>query len=83
MATMNISLPESMKHFVEKQAEVEGFGTVSEYLRAVIRLLQKQQAKQQLEELLLEGLGTPTVPDTDKFWTDIEAKATASGRNRK
>ncbi len=83
MATMNISLPESMKEFVEKQAEAEGFGTVSEYLRMVIRQLQKKQAKQLLEEKLLEGLRTPTIPGTDQFWTGLERKADAPKRNRK
>jgi antitoxin ParD1/3/4 len=83
MATMNISLPESMKQFIEKRAEAEGFGTVSEYLRAVIRGLQKQHAKQGLEEMLLEGLRSPTVRDTDRFWEEIEANTAATGRKRK
>ena len=46
MATMNISLPDPMKEFVEAQAQKEGFGSVSEYLRAMIREVQKRQAKQ-------------------------------------
>jgi len=83
MATMNISLPESMKLFIERRAEAEGFETVSEYLRAVIRDLQKQHAKQGLEELLLEGLRSPTVPDTDRFWTELEAKLGPAGRKGK
>ena len=83
MATMNISLPESMKQFVENQAEAEGFGTVSEYLRAVIRELQKNHAKQGLEELLLEGLHSPTVRDTDRFWTELEAKTRLASHKRK
>ena len=83
MATMNISLPESMKLFIEKRAEAEGFGTVSEYLRAVIRELQKQHAKQGLEELLLEGLHSPTVRDTERFWTDLEMRTATAGRKRK
>ncbi len=83
MAIMKVSLPESMKEFVEKQAEAEGFPTVSEYLRMVIRQLQKQQAKQFLEEKLLEGLRTPAIPGTDRFWTGLERKAATRKRNRK
>jgi Arc/MetJ-type ribon-helix-helix transcriptional regulator len=37
MATMNVSLLESMKEFVEAQASKEGFGPVSESLRSIIR----------------------------------------------
>jgi hypothetical protein len=72
-----------MKEFVTKQAEAEGFGTISEYLRKVIRQLQKERAKQDLEEKLLEGLRTPTVPDSDQFWTGLQANAAAPKRERK
>ena len=33
MATMNISLPDDMKAFIEAEAAQQGFGTVSEYMR--------------------------------------------------
>ena len=63
MATMNVSLPDEMKTFVETQAAKEGFGTTSEYLRSVIRDAQKRLAKQALEAKLLEGLEGPAVAD--------------------
>jgi antitoxin ParD1/3/4 len=72
MATMNLSLPDSMKAFVEEQAVKEGFGTVSEYMRAVIRELQKRQAKQQLEAKLLEGLKSPKSRMTNQQWDELE-----------
>ena len=72
MATMNISLPEAMKEFVEKQAQKEGFGTVSEYLRSVIREVQKRQAKQGLEAKLREGVESgPATPMTREDWDNI------------
>ena len=75
MATMNVSLPEEMKAFVESRAAQEGFGTVSEYLRAVIRDLQKRQAKQELENKLREALlSGPAEPMTRDDWKDIDAK---------
>jgi hypothetical protein len=57
--------------------------TKSEYLRMVIRQLQKQQAQHHLEGKLLEGLRTPTIPGTDQFWTGLETKAATRKRNRK
>jgi antitoxin ParD1/3/4 len=75
MATMNISLPESMKAFVEEQATREGYGTVSEYLRAVLRDLQKRKAqKVELDAQLLEGVRSPTVRMTRKRWEELEQK---------
>jgi antitoxin ParD1/3/4 len=73
MATMNVSLPDEMKIFVETQAAEAGFGTVSEYLRSVIRDLQKRKAKQNLEAKLREALMSgPAEPMTREDWDEIE-----------
>jgi antitoxin ParD1/3/4 len=73
--TINISLPAALKAFVEEQAAHEGYGTVSEYLRAVIRDLQKRkQAKANLDAKLLEGVRSPTVRMTDKRWAELQRK---------
>ena len=54
--TMNISLPDVMKTFVEEQVQSGGFGSVSEYVRDLVRRNQKERAQAKLEALLLEGL---------------------------
>ncbi len=73
MATMNVSLPDQMKDFVETQAQKEGYGTVSEYLRSIIREVQKRDAKQAFEAKLKEGLESgPAAPLTSQEWDAIE-----------
>lgn len=52
MSTMNISLPESLKSFVDDQVRQRGYGTSSEYVRELIR---KDQDRAQLRGLLLAG----------------------------
>jgi antitoxin ParD1/3/4 len=52
MTTMNISLPEALKAFVDEQVAGRGYGTSSEYVRELIR---KDQDRQRLRQLLLEG----------------------------
>jgi antitoxin ParD1/3/4 len=52
MSTMNISLPDSLKSFVDDQVTTRGYGTVSEYVRELIR---KDQERTRLREVLLEG----------------------------
>ena len=52
MTTMNISLPEALKTFVDEQVSQRGFGTSSEYVRELIR---KDQDRMQLRGLLLAG----------------------------
>lgn len=72
MKSMNISLPDSMRTYVENQVASGGYSTASEYFRELIRSDQKRKANEHLEALLLEGLqsGNAT-PITDKDWQDI------------
>ena len=57
---MNISLPDTLKSFVDEQVSQRGYGTSSEYVRELIR---KDQDRLQLRGLLLAGAvsasGTP------------------------
>lgn len=60
MSTMNISLPDGLKSFVDEQVSQRGYGTSSEYVRELIR---KDQDRQQLRRLLLEGAASsPAAP---------------------
>jgi antitoxin ParD1/3/4 len=52
MSTMNISLPESLKAFIDEQVSRGGYGTSSEYVRELIR---KDRDRLLLRGLLLEG----------------------------
>jgi len=73
MATMNVSLPDQMKDFIEAQARKEGFGTVSEYIRSLIRDVQKREAKSALDAKLREGLESGPAADlTSEEWDAIE-----------
>jgi antitoxin ParD1/3/4 len=86
MATMNISLPDDMKAFVEDEAAKKGFGTVSEYVRAIIRDVQERQAeRERLDAFLIEGLDSgPATPLTKKDWERIrrEGKKLIAQRKR-
>ncbi|MFS0853939.1 type II toxin-antitoxin system ParD family antitoxin [Microbacterium sp. 179-I 3D4 NHS] len=66
MSTMNISLPESMKDFVEEQVEARGFGTSSEFVRDLIRTEQDRTA---LRALVVDGMrsGPGSELDDDYF----------------
>ena len=69
MTSLNISLPKSMKDFVEGQVESAGFSTPSEYIRALIRDDQKRRTEEKLETLLLEGLNSgEAIEITPEYW---------------
>jgi antitoxin ParD1/3/4 len=55
---MNISLPDSLRTFVERRTEEQGYGTISEYFRELILKDQKQESEARLETSLLEGLNS-------------------------
>jgi antitoxin ParD1/3/4 len=70
MATMNISLPEQMKAWAERQADDGRFANVSDYMRDLIRRDQdRRQAISEIQALVDEGLasGPAVLFDMDRF----------------
>ena len=85
MATMNISLPDPMKDWVETQAQGGRFSNTSDYVRDLIRKDQDRAAKiARLQTLINEGLASGI---SDRSMEEIleEARAqagvSAKGRN--
>ena len=73
MSTMNISLPENLKHFVDQQVTDRGYGTSSEYVRELIR---HDQDRQRLRGLLLEGASSaPGNPVDDDYFAALRKRA--------
>lgn len=72
MSTMNISLPDTLKSFVDQQVSTRGYGTSSEYVRDLIR---KDQGIQKLRGLLLEGAtSAPTAPADETYFAGLRAR---------
>lgn len=72
VSTMNISLPETLKSFVDEQVSSRGFGTSSEYVRELIR---KDQERIQLRGLLLAGANSlPGGIADDGYFAGLSAK---------
>jgi antitoxin ParD1/3/4 len=76
MTTITISLPESLKAFVDRQLATKGYGNVSEYFRSLLRDAQQAEEDARLEALLLEGMaGGEDIPLTKEFWKDLKTEA--------
>ena len=76
MTTVTISLPESLKEFIDLQLATKGYGNVSEYFRSLLRDAQKDEEDARLEALLLEGLaGGPDIQMTPAFWKELKTEA--------
>ena len=66
MSTMNISLPETLKSFVDEQVSQRGYSTSSENVRELIR---KDQDRLNLRGLLLAGAASePTAPVAEAYF---------------
>jgi len=82
--TMNISLPDPMKEYVEEQVIVGDYSSASEYMRELVRADQKRNARERLEQTLLESLLEGEAQEaTPEFWATLRAelsKRTKAGR---
>jgi len=69
MTTVNISVPDSMRAFIDEQVAKGGYSTTSEYIRQLLRQEAERVAQVRLETLLLEGLdsGEP-IEINDDWW---------------
>ena len=77
MSSMNVTLPETLKAFVDEQTSERGFGTSGEYIRELIR---KDQDRQRLRALLLAGADSP--PDVvvdEAFLESLRERAKRAG----
>ena len=72
MTTMNISLSESLKEYVQERVAEGDYSNASDYVRALVREDKKRQAERKLEALLLEGLESGEPKEmTPEDWEDI------------
>ena len=69
---MNISLPDSMKSFVDEQVSQRGYSTSSEYVRELIR---KDQERLSFRSLLLAGATSkPGKPVSSPYFEKLRAR---------
>jgi antitoxin ParD1/3/4 len=84
MATtsLNISLPEALKEFIQERVAEKAYSNPSDYVRALIREDQKRRAEERLEQLLLEGLasGKPRAYDLEQIRREVQRGRAAEKR---
>lgn len=83
MQTMNISLPDPMKQYVEEQVNAGGYSSASEYVRELVRADQKTKTKDALEERLMEALQSgDAIEVTPKIWEELRETVRARAKTR-
>ncbi|UHD16263.1 ribbon-helix-helix domain-containing protein [Thiocapsa bogorovii] len=76
MATMNISLPDELRDFVNEQVAESSYTSTSEYLRQLIR---EHREVVMFRKLIDEGAGSPIEGIFDKGYFD-DLRVRAKGR---
>jgi len=81
MATMNISLPDPLRDFVEQEVARGGYASASEYMRELVR---KAKGEKELESRLLEALDGEDLGEIGPdFIEKLREHARATARKRR
>ncbi|MBZ4186472.1 MAG: type II toxin-antitoxin system ParD family antitoxin [Lysobacterales bacterium] len=76
MATMNISLTDPLKQFVDEEVREGGFSSTSDYMRDLIRQRQRAKAAEFLRQLIAEGMASgPATPQEPDFFDNLRQRA--------
>lgn len=72
---MNISLPDTLRDYVEEQVGQRGYGTSSAFVQELIRA---DRDRQQLRDVLLAGaMSTPTSPVDSVYFDSLRTRVRA------
>ena len=75
MTTMNVSLPDELRSFVDAQVNEGNFGSTSEYVRELIR---RDYDRRELRAALLEGARAPVTVTADAaYFASLRDRATS------
>lgn len=73
MSTMNVSLPDALKRFVDDQVSAGDYASSSEYVR---ELLRRERDRIHLRSLVLEGASSPIAGHADaQYFASLRRRA--------
>ncbi|NES76262.1 MULTISPECIES: type II toxin-antitoxin system ParD family antitoxin [unclassified Okeania] len=72
MENIIISLPDSLRVYLEEQLQLGSYKNASEYFMLLVQQDQQRQTKQRLETKLIQGIESgPAEPMTAQDWDEI------------
>jgi antitoxin ParD1/3/4 len=76
MTTISISLPESLKQFVDEQISAGAYRSTNEYVLRLISDDQERKYREEIEQKLLEALNSGDYsPMTGQDWEELRTLA--------
>lgn len=71
---MEITLPDSLRPFLDEQVAKGSYGNAGEYVQELITEAREREEESRLEELLLAGLASgPPIEVTEEYWQQKRA----------
>ena len=72
--TLNISITQKMRDYIDLQVKDGNYVSASDYIRALIRA----DSERRLEQMILEGMASgPGEPVNEDFWNSLDARLDA------
>ncbi len=79
MTTLNLSLPDNLKAFVEEQAAAGGYDTAGDYVRSLIR---EARDRKEIEDKLLAALETEPSEMQEADWDRMRERVRLTAAKR-
>jgi antitoxin ParD1/3/4 len=83
VTSLNISLPDPMKKFIETEVKRGAYSTPSEYVRALVRAEQQRQMREQIDRNLLDSLASGDPLDGEEVMERLKKKNVARMKKRR
>ena len=83
VTSLNISLPDPMKKFIETEVKKGAYSTPSEYVRALVRAEQQRQMREQIDRNLLDSLASGDALPGEEVMERLRKKNVARTKKRR
>lgn len=83
LTSFTVSLPRTLKTYLQAQAVESGCSTPSEYIRRLLHADRIARAREDLEQKLLEGLRSPSREMTPQAWADLKKRVLKRAAQRR
>jgi antitoxin ParD1/3/4 len=81
--TLNVSITDSLKRFVERRVAEGGYGSASELIRELLREALRRHMQEQVEAKLLAALELPAAPMTPARWARLREAVQRRAREKR
>ncbi len=80
--TMNISLSDDLKAFVDTRVKSKGYSSSSEYVRDLLRRDEERLKEERFQSLIQQGLESPLLPESFDLAVHMRGRIQANQKTK-